>query len=75
MDVNTALADRVARFGERRFLVWESGRSETTAWTYGEFAGEVERVAAGLAERGVERGDAVLLLLENSPAFLFCWFA
>ena len=22
MDVNTALVDRVARFGERRFLVW-----------------------------------------------------
>src|SRR5262249_48894478 len=74
MDVNTALAERVARFGERRFLVW-SGRGDATTWTYREFAEEVERVAAGLTERGVEPGDAVLLLLENSPAFLFCWFA
>lgn len=75
MDVNTALAQRVERFGERRFLVWESGRGGPTAWTYRDFADEVERVAAGLARRGVRRGDAVLLLLENSPAFLFCWFA
>jgi carnitine-CoA ligase len=75
MDLNTALEERVARFGDRRFLVWESGGADATAWTYAEFAAEVHRVAAGLLERGVERGDAVMLLLENSPAFLFCWFA
>jgi crotonobetaine/carnitine-CoA ligase len=75
MDVNTALAERAERFGERRFLVWDSGRGDPTVWTYREFADEVDRVAAGLAERRVQRGDAILLLLENSPAFLFCWFA
>lgn len=75
MDVNTVLADRVAHFGDCRFLVWESGRGDATEWTYREFSADVERVAAGLHERGVERGDAVLLLLENSPAFLLSWFA
>ncbi|MFN8028463.1 MAG: AMP-binding protein [Acidimicrobiia bacterium] len=75
MDVASALAQRATRFPDKPFLVWESGRSDARTWTYGEFAAEVERVAAGLVERGVQPGDAVMLLLENSPAFLLCWFA
>jgi crotonobetaine/carnitine-CoA ligase len=75
MDVASALAERVARFGSDPFLVWESGQADARVWTYGEFAEEVDRVAAGLVARGVQAGDAVMLLLENSPAFLFCWFA
>ena len=74
-DLTTALADRASRFGEQTFLVWEPGPGEPEAWTYREFAAEVDRVAAGLAARGVGPGDAVVLLLENSPAFLFGWFA
>jgi crotonobetaine/carnitine-CoA ligase len=75
MDLTTALADRAARFGGQTFLIWEPGPGEPASWTYREFADEVDRVAAGLAARGVGPGDAVVLLLENSPAFLFCWFA
>jgi len=75
MDVDTALVERVTRFGDRTFLVWEPGDADATSWTYRQFADEVAEVAAGLAERGVGAGDAVVLLLENSPAFLFCWFA
>lgn len=75
MDVASALAQRADRFADTRFLVWESGTADARTWTYGEFAAEVDRVAAGLVERGVQAGDAVMLLLENSPAFLFCWFA
>jgi carnitine-CoA ligase len=75
MDVNTALAERAARIGDDTFLIWESGQGEPASWTYREFAAEVDRVAAGFVARGVVAGDAVVLLLENSPAFLFCWFA
>src|SRR5262245_30676558 len=75
MDVAGGLAERAARFGARTFLVWEPGSGIAGRWSYAEFAAEVERVAAGLAARGVGRGDALLLLLDNSPAFLFCWFA
>jgi len=75
MDVASALAQRAERFADHRFLVWESGQAGTREWTYREFAAEVDRVAAGLVARGVQAGDAVMLLLENSPAFLFCWFA
>jgi crotonobetaine/carnitine-CoA ligase len=75
MDVASALAQRVSRFGDDPFLIWESTPGEPLRWTYGEFADEVDLVAAGLVERGVRAGDAVMLLLENSPAFVFCWFA
>jgi crotonobetaine/carnitine-CoA ligase len=76
MDVSSVLAERAARHGDDRFLVWEPGtEAAAAAWTYREFAAEVDRVAAGLSARGVGPGDAVVLLLENSPAFLFCWFA
>ncbi len=75
MDVASALAERVERGGADPFLVWEHGDGEPVTWTYAEFATEVDRVAAGLVARGVGAGDAVMLLLENSPAFLLCWFA
>jgi acyl-CoA synthetase (AMP-forming)/AMP-acid ligase II len=37
--------------------------------TYGEFAGGVERLAAGLAARGFGRGDVLALHLPNIPEF------
>lgn len=76
MDVASALADRASRFADREFLAWEPGSDGVAAsWTYASFAASVERVAAGLVERGVGRGDALMLLIDNSPAFLLCWFA
>jgi crotonobetaine/carnitine-CoA ligase len=75
MDVAAALAERTARIGDETFLIWESGHGDAVSWTYRSFAEEVDRVAGGLFARGVRAGDAVLLLLENSPAFLFTWFA
>lgn len=76
MDVWSAFATRAGRCGDQPFLVWEPGPvADQKRWTYTEFADDVERVAAGLAMRGVGQGDAVMLLLENSPAFLLCWFA
>src|SRR5690242_17648258 len=48
---------------------------EGDSWTLGDVAGEVDRFAVGLAERGVTRGDRVALLLGNRPETLFAWFA
>ncbi|KXC05909.1 MULTISPECIES: o-succinylbenzoate--CoA ligase [Microbacterium] len=44
------------------------------ALTYAELADLVDRVAALLAERGVQKGDAVAYLGENSPDFLAVLF-
>ncbi|OGQ83054.1 MAG: hypothetical protein A3F90_19975 [Deltaproteobacteria bacterium RIFCSPLOWO2_12_FULL_60_19] len=43
--------------------------------TYGEFEGEVRRVAHAFLRLGVKRGDKVALLLDNCPEFLFTVFA
>jgi crotonobetaine/carnitine-CoA ligase len=76
MNVASLLDQRAASCGDTAFLTWEPGPPLRGAtWTYAEFATEVDRVAAGLTARGVSTGDAVVLLLDNSPAFLFCWFA
>jgi long-chain acyl-CoA synthetase len=43
--------------------------------TYRELAGQVERLAAGMAARGVAPWDRVALLLGNRPEFLITLFA
>ena len=43
--------------------------------SYRELAREVERLASGLAEAGVVRGDAVALLLPNTPYHPLAFFA
>jgi long-chain acyl-CoA synthetase len=49
--------------------------SSTRMLTYAELSGEVERMAAGFAARGVEPGDAVGLLLPNCPEFVIGFLA
>ncbi|HEX3343039.1 MAG TPA: AMP-binding protein, partial [Polyangiaceae bacterium] len=64
------LAWRVARAPAAPWLFFERD-----SWTLADVASEVERFAAGLAERGVEKGDRVALLLGNRPEALFAWLA
>ncbi|GAA5232023.1 AMP-binding protein [Verticiella sediminum] len=45
------------------------------AWTYREVAGEAERLAAVLAERGAARGDRMALWLPNGLAWLVGFLA
>src|ERR1700693_1976707 len=44
-------------------------------WTYAEFHRISERVAAGLAERGVAKGTRIAILARNSHAFVAMRFA
>ncbi|MFC5062468.1 class I adenylate-forming enzyme family protein [Actinomycetospora atypica] len=45
------------------------------AWTYGELAADVDRLAAGLVAVGVRPGDVVTYQLYNSPAFAQLYLA
>jgi long-chain acyl-CoA synthetase len=49
------------------------------AWNYSEFAGRVSCLAGGLAARGLQPGDRVMLCMENCVEFLemlfACWAA
>ncbi len=46
-----------------------------TTWTYAEFDALVTRLAAGLAQRGVQPGDRVAVLARNSHGFAALRFA
>jgi len=64
------LAHHAARTPEKAMAVFEG---ETT--TYGEMADRASALAAGLAGRGVGRGDVVALLSYNCPEMLETIFA
>lgn len=58
--------------GDRTFLQWET-TDETVSFE--ETNRIVNRLAHGLANQGVEKGDHVLLMLPNSLEYLYLWFA
>ena len=57
------------------FLVWEPREGEGRTWTYAQFRTDVRRLAAGLAARGVAKGDKVLLHADNCPEVVLAWYA
>jgi len=51
---------------DKVFLVWEPRHGGTRRWTYAAFWSEVKSLAAGLAARGVTKGDSILIHAENA---------
>ena len=74
-DVGWLLDQRATNRADHPFLVWEPKDGPSRTWTYGEFAVATRKVAAGLAERGVGVGDAVLIHAENCPEAAIAWYA
>jgi fatty-acyl-CoA synthase len=70
----TALPDNLLvnarRFPERPALVFLG-----LTLTYAELAAQVARLAAWLAERGIKKGDRVLVGLQNSPQLVIAHYA
>ncbi|MFC0531318.1 (2,3-dihydroxybenzoyl)adenylate synthase [Phytohabitans kaempferiae] len=64
------LRDLAARHGDRVAVVGGEAR-----WTYRELARRADRLAAGLRERGVRRGDRFIVQLPNVPEFFAVVFA
>jgi crotonobetaine/carnitine-CoA ligase len=54
------------------FLQWETTEEEVT---FAETNRIVNRLAHGLREQGVKKGDHVLLMLPNSLEYIYLWFA
>jgi len=68
----SGFARNVHRYARHPALVDPgTGRS----WTYAELGSDVDRLAAGLAKRGVEPGDVVLFQLYNCPEFALLYLA
>jgi crotonobetaine/carnitine-CoA ligase len=60
---------------DKVFLVWEPRHGGTRRWTYAAFWSEVKSLAAGLAARGVTKGDSILIHAENCPEIVVAWYA
>ncbi|MDQ2797472.1 MAG: long-chain fatty acid--CoA ligase [Actinomycetota bacterium] len=60
---------------EHPLLVWAPRAGEGRTWTYAQFRTDVRRLAAGLAERGVGKGDHVLIHADNCPEAVLTWYA
>lgn len=54
------------------FLQWETTEEEVS---FAETNRVVNRLAHGLREQGVKKGDHVLLMLPNSLEYIYLWFA
>ena len=60
----------VAQCAQHDAIVFEGRR-----WSYRDTDAEVARIAAGLAERGIVKGDRVVLFIDNRPEFIVVLFA
>lgn len=70
--IPSLLRARVVESPEKVFLFSQTdGRS----FTYSQFADAVDRTAALLSEKGIERGDAVSLLMPNCVEYVIAYFA
>ncbi len=56
-------------------LIWEPADGQVRQWTYRQLHDDVWRMAAGLVNRGIGRGDRVLIHADNSPEFVISWLA
>jgi long-chain acyl-CoA synthetase len=59
----------VREHGRLTALRWKKDDGSFGSWTYDEYADLVARVAAGLAARGLGRGDRIVLMMRNIPEF------
>ena len=61
--------------GTHPFLRWRPFEGQGYILTYADFADAVARVAGSLQGRGVQKGDRVIIHLENCPEGMIAWFA
>jgi len=57
------------------FLIWEPKSGAERRWSYAEFEAETANFAAGLAAKGVRKGDKVLIHADNCPEMVISWYA
>ncbi len=74
-DVHWLLRAQAEKRPDAIFLAWEPFDAAPREWSYGAFYAEVRAVAAGLRDKGLNKGDVLLLHANNGPEFLFTWYA
>lgn len=67
--IHRILEQKVEQHGNRDFFFFND-----RAFGYEDFDRESDKVAAGLQDIGIGKGDKVAILMANRPEFLFVWF-
>jgi len=67
--IHRMLRAKVAACGSREFF-----RYKDQVFSYEDLDRESDRVAAGMQELGIGKGDKVAIVMKNRPEFLFLWF-
>ncbi len=65
----TMFFDQVTRFGDKPFL-WAKRHGTYKALSWGDVSARITPLARGLLSLGIEKGDRVVLVSENRPAWL-----
>ena len=65
--------ERALRYADKPFLVYESAQGQVEEFCYAEARRRILSAAAAFHEMGVRKNEAVVLLLGNSPEFVFSW--
>lgn len=74
-DVSWLVAHWAKNKPDHPFLIWEPRDGREMRWTYSQFDAEISRIAAGLATRGVRKGDKILIHCDNCPEMVLAWYA
>lgn len=72
-DIPWLLAHWAERRPDHPALVWAPRDGAGRRWSWAELFADVRRMAAGLATRGIEPGDRVLIHAENCPEMVLAW--
>ena len=75
LDIPWMLQQWAERAPDKVCLIWCPFDGDYQRFTYAELFDRSRCLAAGLSERGVKSGDFVLLHMDNSPEFIFSWYA
>lgn len=70
MNITTTLAQNAKRFPDKMAIAFEGQR-----YSYQELNEEANRLANGLLETGMQKGDKVSLFLKNSDHYVLAFFA
>jgi crotonobetaine/carnitine-CoA ligase len=73
-DVGWLLRHWASKKPEHPFLIWEPRDGADRTWSYARFLAEARDVAAGLARRGVGKGDRVMIHADNCPEMVLAWY-
>ena len=69
------VVDRIARTADGPALVWCNANGEERRFLYSDMARETDRLAAALRERGIAKGDRVIVMLPRIPEWQFAMVA